>query len=690
MKRGLPLAAAATLAALAGTACEPLPGPVASPPAAPCASAPPVAAPVTATPPAPRKLDPIPRLEWNRLAAELDLPLFWIADKNGSGVIDPDELAVLWRASSPDTPWTEGGAFTEAFYVAHAAMAAARAKGPQTEDIEASERRRRAAVSAELAQGMPTLVRSDFHEASAEDRAIVQHVLAAADLIERIYAKQRGADGMFAQILPDDAASRALFRRNQGPWCEAPKTERDPDCSALPQHPARIGGLYPAALQREPKFCEKLDARADQKALLTPFNVVVERGDDLAPVPYQVHFKAEMEGISRELAAAAAAITSPTEAALKAYLEADAKAFLDGDWAPADEAWARMGVNNSKWYLRVAPDETYADPCSRKAGFQVSFARINQASLAWQQKLDPHKTAMETALAKLAGPPYAARQVTFHLPDFIDVVVNAGDARNALGATVGESLPNWGKVVDEGRGRTVAMTNFYTDEDSRAVLRERASSLLCASSLDPTVYDPELGIMSTVLHEASHNLGPAHDYNVKGKTPSEVFGGPLAAMLEELKAQTSAAYFVDWLGQKGLVDKRRVGLSHVADILWGFGHISTGMYAGDGSSHPYAQLAAIEAGAYLASGAMEFRPKETAANGRDVGCFQIHDAKLPAAVAALDKAVLGTMGRGDKPAAIALRKKHTEDEGEWKRLRGVITERWLRHPRATFVYSIDR
>ena len=78
---------------------------------------------------------------------------------------------------------------------------------------------------------------------------------------------------------------------------------------------------------------------------------------------------------------------------------------------------------------------------------------------------------MEKALAVLAGPPYEAREVSFHLPDFIDIVLNAGDARAARGATIGQSLPNWGPVANEGRGRTVAMTNFYADPDSRDVTR---------------------------------------------------------------------------------------------------------------------------------------------------------------------------------------------------------------------------
>ena len=164
-----------------------------------------------------------------------------------------------------------------------------------------------------------------------------------------------------------------------------------------------------------------------------------------------------MEEVSSQLMAAAAAITDPAETPLKLYLATAAESFLSNDWQPADEAWARMNATNSKWYLRIAPDEVYEDPCSRKALFQVSFARINPDGLEWQKKLEPRKAEMEAALAKLAGPPYEARPVTFHLPDFIDIVLNAGEARNALGAAIGESLPNWGPVANEGRGRTVAM-----------------------------------------------------------------------------------------------------------------------------------------------------------------------------------------------------------------------------------------
>ncbi len=37
---------------------------------------------------------------------------------------------------------------------------------------------------------------------------------------------------------------------------------------------------------------------------------------------------------------------------------------------------------------------------------------------------------------------------------------------------------------------------------------------------------------------------------MKGKIDDEIFGGPLASMLEELKAQTAALFFTEWLVER--------------------------------------------------------------------------------------------------------------------------------------------
>ena len=623
------------------------------------------------------------RSAFNQTSSELFLPFFWIADDNQSGGLEPSELAILWKIDQKGADhWVNADGFTTHFHEAYQAISAMR--GFQG---TASEMRRYGAVLKELKQGRPTLIQTDFSSASPEDRAIVTHILRAAQWIERIYAKQVGIVGMEERLTDD--ASRMLMYRNQGPWCVAPKTENDQYCHALPSRDEKISGLYPAALQTDPKFCETLSGHVNQKELMNPFVIVQEdKTGELIATPYNQVYKAEMDAIANELEAAAGAIAEGNEIAFKQYLLENAKAFRSNFWQDADEAWAKMNAQNSKWYLRLAPDEVYFDPCARKAGFHVSFALINPDSLEWQKKLDPVKSDMEQALAELAGPPYQARQVAFHLPDFIDIVLNAGDARSPHGATIGQSLPNWGPVANEGRGRTVAMTNLYTDPDSKAAAKTRAATLLCADTAGLLTSDAALSIMSTVLHEAAHNLGPAHEYKIDGKTDDEVFGGPLASTLEELKAQTAALYFTDWLVSKSIIDQQTATQTHIRDMTWAFGHISRGMYSATGRPKPYSQLASIQVGFLMSQGAMVWNPEEMSANNEDRGCFSAKPELFSEAIHALAKRVLRIKGAGDKADAEALKKEFVDDDGDWKKLRETIQERWLRQEKASFVYSI--
>jgi hypothetical protein len=85
--------------------------------AAACEDKPPVAPPLPPTPPptvassappppaapAPVVVDTsnVPRKEWNRLAVELDMPLYWSLDTDANGKLDPAELAVVSPRRTP-------------------------------------------------------------------------------------------------------------------------------------------------------------------------------------------------------------------------------------------------------------------------------------------------------------------------------------------------------------------------------------------------------------------------------------------------------------------------------------------------------------------------------------------------------------------------------------------------------------
>ena len=92
--------------------------------------------------------------------------------------------------------------------------------------------------------------------------------------------------------------------------------------------------------------------------------------------------------------------------------------------------------------------------------------------------------------------------------------------------------------------------------------------------------------------------------------------------------------------------------------------------------------------ATLGSGAVEWKPNETAANGLDKGCYEVRLDKWNAGATALARQVLRIKGRGDKAAALALKQRWVDDEGAFKEQRALIASRWLRSAKSSFVYSI--
>ena len=161
-------------------------------------------------------------------------------------------------------------------------------------------------------------------------------------------------------------------------------------------------------------------------------------------------------------------------------------------------------------------------------------------------------------------------------------------------------------------------------------------------------------------------------------------------MLEELKAQTLALYFANWLFTKGVLSEEEANAAHVRDVAWSFGHIAQGMYTGEGSPKAYSQLASIQMGTLFAGKVLTWKADELAANGTDQGCFEIDLAAWPAAVDKLAARVAKVKGKGDKKDALAMKAAFVDAKDDWAALRATIAERWLRAPKSSFVYSLRR
>jgi hypothetical protein len=630
----------------------------------------------------PPTFDRLNRYDFNLHAQEHFAPVFWRDDANGNGVVEPDELVVLWGWPVDRAQYVANGAFTPAFAAVYESLLK-----PQSRTLSSAENARLQLLRDELVQGQPTLIETNTASFSAEEKAVLRELAAAAVATERLYALQHGTAELEAKLSPDDLLSRAVFHRNQSPRCVAPKTESNEACMVFSPRVTPVLGLYPAALQKDAGFCAVLEQQPNAAALMDHFSTVVADGAGFKAVPFSEAFAPQMQAVAAHLEAAAAALESPSEQAFQAYLVAAAKAFRTNDWEGANGPWVAMSGSSSKWYLRVGPDEVYAEPCSWKANFALQLARINPASLDWQRKLEPVKQAMEQQLATMAGPPYKARSVQFKLPDFIDVVLNAGDQRAPHGGTAGQSLPNWGPTAEKG-GRTMVMTNLGNDLDSHLALRNQLASILCSTTMGFASTDPADALQSTVLHEAAHNLGPTSDYRLKGKTDDERFGGPLASMLEELKAESSALYFTWWLVDQKRSSPAEATRATVRDLAWSVGQLSRGMYDGEHHDKPYSQLAAVQLGTALRTGALSWKAELPAANGKEQGCLELDVPAWRKMVEGLTKRVVRVKGGGSRRDAEALKAEFVENQGDaWATVRDELSKRWLRAPKATYLYS---
>lgn len=584
---------------------------------------------------------------FNRIAGQLNYPFLMNAKVDDPSHLTPGDLEFICK--DYEHLYVNNNTFTDLFKQAYGQMV---------------ESERRAQVARTLARSRTVEQITDLSRLPPSEQLMVKHLIVVAQKVEHLFMKQQGSSQFIDRMQAtrdSDPLSYKLFWRNQGPWCL--DSNNHPLCHALPTFEKRTYPVFPADVELDDAFFATL---AKDKELASPWTVVTknEKGE-LVAVPYHIHYKTEMEEIAQELEASAAAIKNDwNEKALYDYLVAAASAFRTGDWDSADEMWVAMNRNNSKFALRVAPDETYWAPGNLKAGFEFWLALINTGMVDFSNSIRPYLQGMEYQMGVLV-PDYKPRVRTFDIPDSIEVILRSGDHRSDVGAIVGQKLPNF----NEKHARMVVMTNY----DYRSVEQKKNKRELISAIFVPEIAaqfgdnDDAYAAMGTLLHEVTHSLGvQGSSFNIRNLDGSEkcdadgkpvtskaALGGENDQIFEELKAQTGALYWIAWLKDKGVITDEAARKIYLDSIRWTFGHIAQGMKESNGSPKTYSQLAAIQIRHFLKTGAMSVVE----------GKFNIHWDKLHASVTHLFQQVIAIQVYGNKDAADAMRLDICEGEG---------------------------
>jgi Peptidase family M49 len=480
----------------------------------------------------------------------------------------------------------------------------------------------------------PVDIRVDTQSLSTSDQKVLAKLIEASRYIDALFLRQRAATNE-AQLLtllanrnPLGAARLNYFMLNKGPW-----SDLDEDRPFLPGVTTKPLGanFYPAGATREEVERWMNSLSGAEKEAATGFFTTIRRAPDgkFIAVPYSLEYQGELNEMSRLLHEAAALTQQPT---LKSFLDRRADAFLSNDYYASDVAWMEL---NATIEPTIGPYEVYEDKWFNfKAAFE-SFIAVTDAQESQKlakfssqlQDLEDHLPIdKQFRRPKLGG--FAPIRV-------VNVVFTAGDANHGV-QTAAFNLPNDERVVAEKGSKRVLLKNFQ-DAKFEKILMPIANIALSPDDRSRVAFEPFF--THILMHELMHGLGPqtihvdGHDTTVRQELKE--LNGPL----EEAKADVSGLWALQYLMNKGVLDKQMERSTYVTFLASSFRTLRFGLNEAHGKGM------ALQMNYLLDHGAIKINKD---------GQFSLDLEKTKQAVAGLTHDIMTLQAHGDYAGAKAL------------------------------------
>ncbi|HET9180700.1 MAG TPA: Zn-dependent hydrolase [Candidatus Angelobacter sp.] len=367
----------------------------------------------------------------------------------------------------------------------------------------------------------------------------------------------------------------------------------------------------------------------EQKAAIyDPHTVVRRHGKRLVTIPYHVEYKQWLVPAAKDLREAAALSPDP---AFASFLRLRADALLTDDYYQSDLAW--LDLKNPKFDIIFAPYETYLDGV---LGVKTSYgAAVMIRDDSDSAKLDVFmKYVPEIQDALPLDPQDKPNLQGKSTPmEVMFTPFRAGDLRHGYQA-VADNLPNDARIHQEKGTKKMFFKNFM-DARVNYVVLPLGKELLREDQANLASMDGYLA--AVLMHEICHGLGPAFARTPTGQQDIRAAIGPAYGGLEEAKADVVGLFALNWLMDKGVLQKDsapEVYASYVAGI---FRTVRFGV----AEAHGRAEMMEFN---YLSEqNAITRDPKS--------GKYVIDYAKMPVAIASLAKELLEIEATGDRNRA---------------------------------------
>lgn len=472
-------------------------------------------------------------------------------------------------------------------------------------------------------------MKPDTSYLTTEERAVVNKLIAAADLMSEIYFRQYYARNPEMRVTleafrgPEKDLLLSLFKLNGGPWDVF--AEQRPFFGETPYPPG--GGFYPEDLTRSEFEAWLKTHPEDQKAFTSPYTVIRRDGARLIAVPYSVEYR-EWLMPAAQLLKEAANITS--DIALKKFLRLRADAFLSNDYFESEMAW--MNIRGTIEPV-LGPYEVYTDGLfGTKTAFE---AFITLRSPSESQSLAHYKSKLRDMEANLpVAEKYKNFRRNFDSPIVAAVQIRGGGDNVPGVQTIAFNLPNDERVRESKGAKKVLLRNVM-DAKFDMILSRMAPHVVVAEQQG--LMDRKYFFLETLFHELSHSLGPgAIVKNGIASTVNAELKENYAA-LEEGKADVMGVYNLLYLMNEGeLLGSERYNLLTTYIV----GLVRSVRF---GLTEAHAQGAAFQLSYFREAGAIT--------SEESTGLLRINFPALERAVRSLVRDVVVMQGDGDYVAA---------------------------------------
>jgi hypothetical protein len=494
----------------------------------------------------------------------------------------------------------------------------------------------RASLNAKIRRFAPTTLTADTSRLSTGDRRALARIIEAAKLLDPLYLEQvwSGNPALKRRLEADKSASGwarlHYFRINVGPWSRLDGNE--PFIEGVPRQKPHHANYYPDDMTKEEFNAWIATLPPEEKARATGFFHLIRRGADgkLKTVPYSTEYRRFLDPAARLLREAAALTTN---ASLKNFLSKRADAFLSDDYYESDVAWMDL---DSPIDVTIGPYETYEDELfNYKAAFESYVTLRDEAESQKLQRFSGYLQELEDNLpleARYRNPKLGAAAPI----RVVNEVFASGEGNRGV-QTAAFNLPNDERVVKEKGSKRVMLKNVQEAKFQKTLV---PISRVVLAPAERGALSFESFFTHILAHELMHGLGP-HNIDVGGQaTTVRMQLKELYSAIEEAKADITGLWALQYLMDKGLVEKSMERSMYTTFLASCFRSVRFGITEAHGKG------IAVQFNYLTDEGAIKF--------DEGAGTFRIDEARIKPAVAKLAREILTLQAEGSYAKARAL------------------------------------